>query len=127
MSHEIRWGGDPEDLTVVFSGVVSTAELLGVFDEIRAAPSYHGSLRIIQDHRATDWSGVTSEEIRRRAEAIVTATRPAEQHRVAVVVDRKLGFGLMRMREAHIAGRVATTDGVFYDLESARAWLQDGS
>ena len=110
-------------MTIVFSGVVPLAELLAAFDEVRAAPEYREALRIIQDHRAADWSHVTADEIRHRAEAIVAYTRPDERHVVAVVVDRQVGFGLMRMREAHIAGRVATIDRVFYDLESARAWL----
>jgi len=110
-------------VTIVFSGVVPLDELLAAFDEVRAAPEYREALRIIQDHRAADWSHVTADEIRHRAEAIVAYTRPDERHVVAVVVDRQVGFGLMRMREAHIAGRVATIDRVFYDLESARAWL----
>ena len=125
MSYAITWGGDPEDLTITFSGPVATAEVLAAFDELRSSPAYHGSLRILQDHRAADWSEVTADDIRKRAEAIVANTAEDERHRVAVVVDRQLGFGLMRIREAHMDGRIPTTDRVFYDLDAARDWLRE--
>jgi hypothetical protein len=123
VSYSIRWGGNPEDVTIAFSGIVPLEELLAAFDEVRAAPGYHPALRMIHDHRQTDWSAVTGDDIRRRAEAIIAYADPGERHRVAVVVDRKLSYGLMRMREAHTAGRINTVDQVFYDIESARAWL----
>jgi len=125
VSYAVRWGGNPEDVTIEFSGRVPVDELLAAFDDVRASPRYCKSLRIIQDHVAADWSQITPEEIRSRAEAIVAYTEPDERHIVAVVVDSPVGFGLMRMREAYIAGRIATVDRAFYDLESARGWLRE--
>lgn len=123
MSFSIRWGGDPEDVTIAFSGPVPLAELFEAFDEVRGAPEYHPALRMIHDHRLTDWTGITGDDIRDRAEALVDYVNPSARHRVAIVVDRQLPYGLMRMRTAHTAGRLGIVDRVFYDLESARAWL----
>jgi hypothetical protein len=125
MGYAVRWGGNPEDVTIAFAGRVPVKDVLSAFDDVRAAPQYRKSLRIIQDHVAADWSQITPDAIRERAEAIVAYTEPDERHVVAVVVDNALGFGLMRMREAHIAGRIATVDRAFYDLESARNWLRE--
>src|SRR5262249_23703844 len=125
VAHSIRWGGDPEDLTLVFSGEVPLEELFATFDEVRAAPGYTNALRMIHDHRATDWSNVTGDDIRRRAQRLAAYARPDEHHRVAIVVDRTVAYGLMRMREALAEGTLNSSDRVFYDLEAARAWLGD--
>jgi hypothetical protein len=125
VGYAVRWGGNPEDVTIEFSGRVAVAEVLAAFDDLRAAPRYRKSLRIIQDHVAVDWSQISEDEIRDRAEAIVAYTEPDECHAVAVVVDNVFGFALMRMREKYLAGRIATVDRSFYDLESARGWLRE--
>jgi hypothetical protein len=125
MTYSIRWGGDPEDVTITFAGVVTVEELFRAFEEVRAAPGYATSMRQLHDHRLVDWSQVTGDDMRRRAQALIAFARPEERHRVAVVVDRKLAFGLMRMREAHSAGEINSVDRVFYDLDEARAWLAE--
>ena len=127
MSYTIRWGGpgDVEDVAIAFAGVVSVEELIAAFSELRASPRFRTSMRMLHDHRLTDWSATTSSDIRRRAEAVARFEDPNERHRVAVVVDEKLPYGLMRMRQAYSEEHLASVDGVFYDLESARAWLSE--
>jgi hypothetical protein len=124
VSYAIRWGGDPEDLTITFTGVVPVEELIAAFDEVRASPEFRTSLRMLHDHRLTDWAGITSDDIRRRADALRAHESPGERHRVAVVVPDAHAFGLMRMREAFNDGRMRSADWLFYDLESAREWLR---
>jgi hypothetical protein len=124
VTYEIRWGGEVEDVRVTYAGPASTEEAIESFRALRASAKYRPGLRVLLDHRAADWTNVTAADIRRRAEAVL-AGAPDDGHVVATVVDRKLAFGLMRMLQAFVDDRLTTVEQLFYDVESARAWLRE--
>jgi hypothetical protein len=120
----LEWGGEPEDLLVTMSGkaVVDDVEAL---EEAVADSRWHRGMRVLLDQRLVDWSGMTAADVEQRAEAIARKLEPLGEYRTAVVLADSLGFGLVRMEQALIAGGVPGKIGVFRSLKDARAWLRE--
>ena len=101
--------------------------MAGSFRMVRGAPEYRDGLRVLLDYRGLDWAGLSAAKMRQIAEAFNRLPPSSHRHRVASVVDRKVAFGLLRVVQAYINEEIRTEGDFFYDLETARAWLNEGA
>lgn len=124
MEHEILWGGDPEDVLVVCSGRATVDELDAWVRELLADPRFAEGLRILVDHRLSDWTGMTTSDLRRRADLLAGNAERIGRQRVAWVVGRRVELGLGRMLQAFAGDRLLVSGHLFDDIEEARAWLR---
>ncbi len=122
VEYTIVWGGDPEDVRVTTSGVADMSGTRRWTEEILADAHYRQGLRLLVDHRALDWSGLTADSLRRRIADAEHDPRIG-RHRIAYVVSRPVDFGVVRMGQLMAAGRTQSESAVFYDPDEARAWL----
>lgn len=128
LQYEIRFDEDgPADLTVVTSGVASVAGLRAFTAEALDDPRIRPRMRILIDHTNVDWSTMSTDDLRRRADDLSGhLIRLAGAH-VAVVVGSSLGFGLQRMLQAfgdRDAQRARVAFRVFYSQADAESWLE---
>src|SRR5690348_12210773 len=97
MEWEVTWGGDPEDVLVVTSGVASVEGLRAMGDAVLLDGRYQPGMCAILDHTLLDWSGLTTSEIRRRAGDLPEIRTRIGTSRIASVVATTAAFGLLRM------------------------------
>ena len=125
MPYELTWGGDPEDIYVVFSGRGTLGDLGAWVDEALADPRFRPGLRILIDHRNADWTGLTSDALRLRADQLERfADRIGPQH-IAWIPSKKVDYGIGRMLEALFDERTQLTTRPFESIDAARAWLRE--
>jgi hypothetical protein len=124
VEYEIRWGGDPEDICVVCSGPATVEELDAWVQEVIGDPRFRPELRVLVDHRRADWTGLSSDDLRRRADLLARDAERIGRQRVAWVTGRPIEMGLGRMLQAFTDTRTQLTGHYFDDIDEARAWLR---
>jgi hypothetical protein len=124
MEYELHWGGDPEDLLVIGSGV-EAADELGPLQEALADERWRPPMRVLLDFRRVDLSQMTAAEARQRVELFVRSGERIGRCHTAVVVGRDIDFGMARMQQALSERQVPYEVGVFRSLEEARHWLRE--
>jgi len=123
MEWEVTWGGDPEDILVVTSGVVTVEGLRAMGEVVLLDARYQPGMLALLDHTLLDWSGITSSEIRRRAVDLPDIRTRIGTTRIASVVATTVAFGLLRMLQ--IISNDALDNAIFYTRDDARAWLRE--
>src|SRR5207244_5324682 len=68
LEFELTWGGDPEDLLVTTAGVATPEGILAYRRAINEDERLRPGLLILVDHRALDWSQMTTPQIRTQSE-----------------------------------------------------------
>ena len=124
MEWEIQWGGDPEDVLVTISGDATVEGLNAWTQEALADSRFRPGMRVLIDHRGASLGGLTSDDMRRRADILAADAERIGLQRVATVVTKPVDFGLHRMLELLSEERRSFTWRVFYDIEEARDWLR---
>ncbi len=124
MEYELRWGGEPEDLLVTTSGKATLPELDAWVQAVLADPRFKPHLRVLVDHRRTQWDHLSSEDLRRRVDTLVRDADRIDRPRVAWVVSQPVAFGLGRMMQMLAEDRWNVEWRAFLDVDEARAWLR---
>ena len=124
MSHELTFGGDPEDALVTAHGKASVDELDRIFKDLLHDPRYRPGMLVLADHRDVDWSGLTHDHLRQRIDRLEEDAELMVGSSFAVVLGQPLDYGIQRMLQALAESqRVEGDRRAFYSLEDARAWL----
>ncbi|MGZ4407704.1 MAG: STAS/SEC14 domain-containing protein [Gaiellaceae bacterium] len=123
MEYEIEWAGDAESLTVTTSGRVTVEALDEWVQTVLADSRYRSGVRILIDHRRSDWAHMTPKDAQRRVDLLARDAERIGSPRIAFVVSRKVDFGVARMMELYIGVRWQAVWRVFDDIDDARAWL----
>ena len=126
MTHEIVFGGDPEDVLVRTAGTATVDGLSAMGSATVTDPRFRPPLKLLVDHRLLDWRQMTADDVRLRAERLLDR----EAHllvgcRLAIVPHGTAGFGVVRMLWGQVEADVRLDFGVFATIEEARAWLAD--
>ena len=126
VEYEIRWGDAEEDVSVRTSGYATVEGLIEFMRDVLDDERWRPGMRVLLDHRDLDWTGVKTDELRTRVEAVVAERQRVGGAQVATVVARKLDYGVQRMTQAFLDDRLADSfrEGLFYSVEDARAWLR---
>ena len=114
---EVTWGGDPEDVLIVTSGVANVEGLRAMSDAVLLDYRYQPTMLALLDHSLLDWTYMTSGAIRRRADDLADMVARIGSGCVAVVV-RTPDFGLLRMLQS-ISNRPRQR------CDDARTWLRE--
>ena len=126
MEDEVVWGGDPEDVLITRSGDASIDDLHAWVREATADPRFREDMKVLIDHTQTRWWALSNEDIRLRADLITADAVRLGRQRVAFVVGSPVDFGIGRMLQGLIAGRVKFESEIFDSLPAARDWLATG-
>jgi hypothetical protein len=89
-----------------------------------ADAGWRPGLRVILDQRLVDWSRLSARDIERRVEVLARNAERMGDSRTAVVVAKDLAYGLLRMEQAEVEGKVPYEFAVFRSLDEARDWLR---
>ncbi len=125
MEFVITWGGDPEDVSVVTSGVATVEGLREMSDAVLADPRYESGMFALIDHSQLDWTLMTPAAVRRRAGDLADILARSGGSRIAAVVATPADFGVLRM--VQLTSDDVLDTGVFYSRDEARAWLRGAS
>jgi hypothetical protein len=127
MDWEITWvddsGGDPEDVRVTTSGLVTVEDLDAYVQEILADPRFRPGLHVLVDHRRADWSAMTEYDLRRRVDLLVRDADRIGGARSAWVGATAGDYGIGRMMQAFHESRSELSVRIFTDVDAARRWL----
>lgn len=124
MLHEIRFGGEPEDVVLQTFGTASVDGLAAIARAGLRDPRFQPGLRVLIDHRHLDWRQMTTDDIRLRAERMAVEERLLFAGcRVAIVARGPAEFGVIRMLLTYAELDVDVDMEIFVTLEEARAWL----
>jgi hypothetical protein len=98
-------------------------------DMIQAAEGYLSeppTSRVLWNLLEADGSEISSEEFERLSQVVSQRPVASMKRKIAVVVSRKLGYGLSRIFQIHaeISG-VQAEYHIGYDLDEAMAWLNE--
>jgi hypothetical protein len=124
MQYEIEWGGDPEHLTVITRGRATAEGLDAWVQEVLSDRRYRRGMGVLVDHRALDWTTMTTQDLRRRAGLFSRDDARIGPTRAALVAGRPVDYGLMRMVAAYLGERAAFHAEIFYSFDEAREWLR---
>jgi hypothetical protein len=103
-------------VTVLGTGVVTTADLRDLQQRGRADPEFDPTHRILLDLTAADLQGWTSNDVRAIAGRGVNTRR-------AILVSTDLGYGTGRMLQAETGMLGQRNVQVFRDRAAALSWL----
>jgi hypothetical protein len=117
---EFRQGGKP-DAVITTHGTATPDGLNAYLTDLAADPRWKQGMTLLIDHRALDWSDITTADLRARAHRVATMPEAAHPTHVALVVGETVAFGLMRMFSTFVDDHIER--GVFYDIAEAYAWL----
>jgi hypothetical protein len=125
VEYEIIWGGNPEDVCVRTNGVATLEDFRAWLKEWVSDARIRPGLRVLMDHRQLDMSKVTVEDIERRAEIVATEAPRFRGAHIALVVERDIDYGILRMLGAVFEGRpeFRSVVRVLRSIEEARFWL----
>jgi hypothetical protein len=124
MRHVVTPGtGAPEDILITTGGEANVAEMVANMEKTLTGPLFRPGMRMLIDHRALDWGTLSSDDIAMRVERIITWGDRIGRSKIAVVMGKTVDFGLARMQQAHVEGRVPFELAVFRSLDDARVWL----
>lgn len=123
MEYRIDWDGAVEDVLFTTRGEADVDALDGMVEEFLADPRFRDGLKILLDHRACRWIGMSVEDIRRRAELQRAKRGRIGYQQIAFVVATPEEYGMARMLAAHLDGQVAFVARAFRSIDEARAWL----
>jgi hypothetical protein len=124
MDYEIEWGGDPENVLVTTSGRATVEGLDAWVQEVLSDPRYRPGIRVLIDHQKLDWTSMTKDDLRRRARLLLRDKERIGWTRAALVTDRPVDYGLMRMIAGYLGERASFDTDIFYSFEKARDWLR---
>jgi hypothetical protein len=117
VKHSIRFGGDPEDVSIVTSGAVSLDGLDAVVNGLLADVRYRPGMTLLFDHSRLDWSRLYAEDLVRRLHIALKDADLIGPSRIAVVASDP------RMAEAHTLRHDEPTWAAFSNVGDGRAWL----
>ena len=131
MEYELSWGGsEVEDLYLRTWGPASLDGLVGYMNEGLGDSRWHEQMRVLIDHRAVDWSVLGTDDLRKRADFILSQRDRLGGARVAVVVASSAAFGVVRMMQGFgddYGNDQLMAVRVFYSVDDARDWLREPS
>jgi hypothetical protein len=124
MDYEIRFGGDPQDVTLTTSGVATAKDFRRMNEELVAHPAFQPSVRILVDHSELDARMLTAQDVQAIADNVSHLNDRLGSSHVAIVAPRAVTYVLTRMSEL-MADAPALTVATFADRPSAVAWLHE--
>jgi hypothetical protein len=123
MEYVLGWGGKREDLLVILFGTATVEDLDAWVQVALSDARWSPPMRVLIDQRLVDWGRIGADEIERRVDMLALDSDRIGDSHVAIVAGSDLAFGLMRMEQAQIEGRVRHEFQVFRSIDEARAWL----
>lgn len=123
MDYEIRFGGDPEDLTIALSGIAEVADLLRLNTELATDPRFQSGLLILVDITQLDTTHLTET-------AVAEVTAPVGERDwdhpplgVAIVAGDGPAASDAQLWRAHLGG-TRSQRRIFSTTEQALHWLR---
>src|SRR5689334_10918740 len=104
MHHTVTWGPDPDDITITTSGVVVVEELDAMMQDVVAEARWHDGMKVLLDHRQSDWSVLGSGDLDARADLVEAISHKIGSAQVAFVVSGRLNQEIGKMLGARIDG-----------------------
>jgi hypothetical protein len=125
VEYRIVFGGDPQDVTITTSGTATLAAFDAWIEEVLTDPRYRPGMKVLVDHRQVDGSNFTADDVRALADANIRNDSRIGPSIVAKVMGEPYKYGLARMWQAYVEGRLALQTRVFYGIDEALEWLRD--
>lgn len=117
------WVDEQHDLVrVEVSGEVDVEASLGALRELRTDPRFRPTLPIVADTRALASPG-EPEQVRECVASLSALPVDQRPSCIAVVVDRAVSYGMVRMLSAMIAP-IGLAVHAFSDVDDATRWCQ---
>jgi hypothetical protein len=107
---------------IKMSGSLQKKEILEALDQAVSDERYRSGMNRLWDFRDSDLSALDSAAIAELAQYPMKFPGGINDVKVALLVGRKLEYGLTRMFEAYSTDLPFTVK-VFYTLDEAEAWL----
>ena len=82
-------------------------------------------MKVLVDHRQLDGSNFTAADVRALADASIRNDARMGPSIVAKVMGEPYKYGMARMWQAYIEGKLARHTRVFYGIEEALDWLRN--
>jgi hypothetical protein len=124
MKFTIEFGGDPQDVTVTFSGVADLPGFRRYNEEITSDPRFRAGMMILVDASALDTSQMSSENIQAASEPISERDWNLPPRAVAIVAPDPRTFNDFLHARAHQGGS-RSRRRVFGSQEAALGWLNE--
>ncbi len=124
MEYRIDWDDEAvEDVRFTTSGDADVDELDAMVEAFLADPRFREDLKILLDHRACRWIGLSGNDVRRRADLQLRRRDRIGRQQIAFVVATPQEYGMARMLAAHLDEQVPFVAHAFTSIDEARAWL----
>jgi hypothetical protein len=124
MEFTIEFGGDPQDVTVTFSGVADLAGFRRYGEAISSDPRFRAGLIFLVDASALDTSQMSSEHVQAASEPVSERDWNHPPRAVAIVAPDPRTFKDFGYARAHQGGS-RSRRRVFRSQEAALGWLNE--
>ncbi len=124
MDYTITWGGDPEDVCLATSGVAQLSDLDALWREAVSDPGWRKEMKILADHRSSDWTHFTVAEIEQRAARIKEMAAEIGPQQIAFVARDSASYQVGRLVALLLDWQVPFQVRLFTSVEAAREWLR---
>jgi hypothetical protein len=124
MEFTIEFGGDPQDVTVTFSGVADLLVFQRYNEELTSDPRFRPRMTILVDASALNTSQLSSENVQAASEQMNERDWNYPPLAIAVVAPDPRTFNVFRDARAHQGGS-RSRRGVFESREAALSWLNE--
>lgn len=105
-------------------GLFDVSELIRFVKEVRAAPDFCPSIKILVDLREADISTVSVEAVETIIENVKKSWRDTGKNRAALVVSDTVGYGVSRMFQSMMSVDTVGEVRVFKDMDEALIWIE---
>lgn len=116
-------GSTAFDLIIRARGEATVQGFDAYLREALGDPRWRAGMNILADFTDLDLSSLSAKDIQHLASMHEVYREQLDSPAVAVVAGRPVNFGLVRMWEAIVEGRVDLRTRPFYTVNEAEAWI----
>jgi hypothetical protein len=124
MKFTIEFGGDPQDVTVTFSGVADLPGFRRYNDTLASDPRFRAGMMILVEASALDTSQMSSESVQAASEPVSERDWHHPPRAVAIVAPDRRTFDDFGYARAHQGGS-RSRRRIFRSREAALDWLNE--
>jgi len=105
------------------TGVLTVEDLAQELKDIYSQEGCQANMNVLWDVRDTDLSSFTEEQVRRIRDLVKDQWGSGDTSRAALVAEKELNYGLLRMYELLLEVYTSNKIRVFKNMEDARKWM----